>query len=717
MKPNSHWLKSPPLNWRAYPLVPLAVSLSLGIWLADLLRYHQVANGGWGLLAFTALMMGAASQQFSHQRYRNLAGFGIVLLFLLFGCWRAVDHHSPNHPAYFAGQLPAEQATNLLAEIDEIRPGEKSLRLVVSVKSIVSDTVVQPVAGKLLVYLPPNKRAAKLTIGNRIVVSAQPQLIRGPLNPYAFDGATYWSRKSVFYQVFIRDDSNWTPLKTSQSSLVATAESVRAAWLNSFIPYLSGDQLAVAAALILGKRDLLTDEISSAYADTGAVHVLAVSGLHVGIVAGIFLFLLRWLLPRRKWTRLTRTILTVAAIWGFAFVTGLSPSVQRSATMFSILLLGSLWRRKTYLLNTLAGAAIAMLIWNPQQLFQVGFQLSFAAVTGIALFLRPIQRSVFFPAAWQRSIWAVLSVSLAAQIGTLPLSIYYFHQLPLYFLLSGSMVILTAHAALILGLLHGFVALVLPAIKSGTAALLGGSVWLQNAIVFWSRKWPGAKQELDWIFSWEAALILLFILSLAAWVKWRSFYVLTGGLLLFLGVLGVRLQSSNALAKQQRLVIYHQSKSTLIDVVSGRRAVRINGPDSSPRTLSFTAGNHQSARRYSIAETWPIPEAELKKSLDGVAYQTGNWLDLFTGSLLVVDGEQISSALGRGNPKTLLLINSPRYVEVSKKVNLQGLETIILDGSNRYYVRKEWLEKQGELSAKITDLSIDGAFVLDKTHR
>lgn len=713
MKPSISWLKPPPLNWRAYPLVPLAGCLGIGIGLADQFGYQFPAYGSWVLLIIIAAFGVIASAQFSRQAYRNIAGGILLVLFVLIGYWRTADHHELNTPDYFAEQLVANASANLLVEINEIRPGEKSLRLVTEVMTIVSDTTVKPVSGKLLVYLPPEDRAAELVIGNRIIVSARPQRIRGPLNPYAFDGANYWSRKSVFHQAFIRDNENWTLLRGKQNSLVATAETIRDAWLKSFQPYLSGDQLAVAAALVLGKRDLLTDEISSAYADTGAVHVLAVSGLHVGIVAGIFLFLLRRILPRRKWTRLIRTMITIAMIWGFAFVTGLSPSVQRSATMFSVLLLGTLWRRKTYLLNTLAGAAIIMLAWNPQQLFQVGFQLSFAAVAGIGLFLRSIQRAVYFPAAWQRGIWSVLSVSLAAQLGTLPLAIYYFHQLPLYFLLSGSIVILTAHAALIFGLLHGFVALVIPLLKPFSAALLGGAVWLQNAFVFWSRNWPGAKQELDWISAWEVALLLSAILCLAAWIRWRSFYVATGGLLLLLGVLIFRLQSSKVIGEQQRMVIYQQSKSTLLDVVSGERAVRLSNPAITPRKVSFTAGNHQLARRYSVVENWPVGTVGLNDSLAGIAYRFGNWFDLPTGPLLIVDGEQLTSELGRGTPKTLLLINDPGYFEVSKNIDLQRIDNIVLDGSNRYYTRKEWLEKAEELPGEVIDVSTEGAYVLD----
>jgi competence protein ComEC len=299
----------------------------------------------------------------------------------------------------------------------------------------------------------------------------------------------------------------------------------------------------------------------------------------------------------------------------------------------------------------------------------------------------------------------------------LPFSIYYFHQLPLYFLLSGSVVILTAHAALVFGLLHGFVALVLPMLKPVSSALLGGAVWLQNAIVYWSRKWPGAKQELDWIFPWEVALLLTAILCLAAWIRWRSFSVATGGLLLLLCVLGFRLQSSKALAEQQRTVIYQQSRSTLLDIVSGKRAVRISSSDISPRTLSFTAGNHQAARRYSVEDNWPLIIESTSRSLDGIAYQVGNWLDLPTGSVLIVNGEQMSSELGRGAPEILLLINNPRYFEVSKNINLQAVKTIILDGSNRYYIRQEWLKKQEELSGKAIALPEEGAYLVDLTEQ
>lgn len=205
------------------------------------------------------------------------------------------------------------------------------------------------------------------------------------------------------------------------------------------------DRLAVAIAMTLGDKSRLTNDLREVYSVSGASHVLALSGLHIGIIYALMVLVVGY--RRLGWLR---EVLVVLGIWAYAFFTGLSPSVVRAAVMITVYSLVSLAHRDRMSLNTLALTAILMLVWNPLYLYDVGFQMSFMAVFFILLFYRPLFSLVseqwldklslwgFRPVRWA---WAMVVVSLCAQMGTCPLSMYYFGRFSVYFLLTNFLVI------------------------------------------------------------------------------------------------------------------------------------------------------------------------------------------------------------------------------------------------------------------------------------
>ncbi|MEL6355526.1 MAG: ComEC/Rec2 family competence protein, partial [Bacteroidota bacterium] len=458
MQPSFAWIPPPPLNWSTFPLLLPAVAFGLGIGAANWISYWWPPYAPLALLTLAFCCVFLVLKRWKSPTTRQVISITLLCLIALTGYWRASSFHLPNQPAFFGHFLAKGEGNTLLVSIKDIKPGERHLRLISSVKAVIKDQKASSTKGELIIYLPPDRRAGELVPGDQLMLRGEIGTVENPRNPEAFNFATYWGKKNIFHRVFIRDPMQWQMVQEGSPNLLHAAKILRERWIASFRPYLTGNELAVAAALVLGKRDLLSDEIRSAYADTGAVHVLAVSGLHVGIVAWVVSWLLGRVIPKRYWARYVRTGLSIVFVWAFALLTGFGPSVQRAAWMFSILLLGGALRRKTYLFNSLAAAALLMLLMDPLQLFQVGFQLSFGAVAGIGLFQQKIQKALYFPNKIARLVWSTLSVSLAAQIGILPLSIYYFHQFPTYFLLTGSIVILTAYGALIIGLLHGIIA-------------------------------------------------------------------------------------------------------------------------------------------------------------------------------------------------------------------------------------------------------------------
>lgn len=717
---------SPPFNWRSYPIVPLAVAFGLGIGLAASQNYQWPGIFTIAVLLLLLLGLWGVARPMPSELKRSNFSWLLLLLAFFLAYARAVTTHLPNQSNFFAHEVAADSTASYLLEVKSIRPGEEQLRFTTKVIAIVGLDSSRATSGQLLLYLQPTPKAAKLAVGDRLLVHTQLRPIPGPRNPHAFDAAAYWATQSVYHRAFVREDSDWLLSNKAGGGIVRLAEHLRLRWLATFRDHLAGDELAVAAALVLGKRDLISSELQSAYADTGAVHVLAVSGLHVGIIAAMVLGLLSYLPDKKRWLRWLRTFLALAAIWSFALLTGLGPSVQRAATMFSIIIFAGLSKRRTQLFNSLAAAGLLMLFLQPMQLFQLGFQLSFSAVAGIALFLRPIQRWLFFPWAWQRAIWSVLSVSLAAQLGTLPLSIYYFHQLPLYFLLTGSLVILTAYGALVMGMLHGLAAWVLPWLAGLTGKGLWLVVFLQNSIVHLGAKLPGARQELAWISRMELLLLVVLVGLFAAFLRWRRFSSFALGLLVVAVFLGSRLAQEQGFSKQQRSVVYHVPGKTLVDFAGGHSAFSLADPDLEPRDIYFAAQNHRAARQLDSLSSW-WPSQGDSAQLSGLAYANYPLLDALGRRWMLWDGQTAIDPKGENTaPEALLLLADIAPAAAIKKLSQTytflgknqdssaALPLIVLDGRQRYATQKAWKIWRDSSHWPVHITAIDGALVLEK---
>lgn len=264
---------------------------------------------------------------------------------------------------------------------------------------------------------------------------------------------------------------------------------------------IDGDAYAVVAAMSLGDKSALTRDIKDAYSVSGASHVLALSGLHLGIIYMIFSLFL----PLRRWPALSQLVI-ILMVWAFVFLVGMSVSVVRSAIMLTMYGLLSIGNREKMSINALCFTAIAMLMWNPAWLFDVGFQMSFMAVLAILLFV-PLFNDVFsakflMEHRWVRRVWALVAVSCSAQLGVAPLIAFYFGRFSTYFLLTNFVVVPAAFVILWLSLL----ALVVPPL----AYILYNIVECLNAILSWITSIPGAS--IDGLHPNVLQVVLIYVL-------------------------------------------------------------------------------------------------------------------------------------------------------------------------------------------------------------
>lgn len=302
------------------------------------------------------------------------------------------------------------------------------------------------VSGFVLVYV--DSLRPQVQLGDQVVFRAELVEFPAPANPGDFDSRAYWLNQGVTHQAFVPGEA---VKLVAQASGVSFWHRLNRLFHSVLERQLSGDELALAKGVLLGDKSEIRTEIRDAFSGAGAMHLLAVSGLHVGIFLVIIQFVFRKLLFRIP--RSIEWMLIVMILWSYAGITGFSPSVNRAVLMFSFVALGMVFGKQGNSLNNLFVSALILLCINPNYLVDIGFQLSYLAMVGIFLFSESISRSVYWSNKWMAKLWDGTAVAIAAQLGTFPLTLYYFHQFPTYFLLTNLGLMVFSGLVLVTGLL------------------------------------------------------------------------------------------------------------------------------------------------------------------------------------------------------------------------------------------------------------------------
>ena len=373
------------------------------------------------------------------------------------------------------------------------------------------------------------------------------------------------NRKGINHQAYL--SLNQLTIKENKKSLYAIAQNLRKIFIaNLRKSGLKEDELSIISALLLGDKQSLSLEAKASYSNAGAMHVLAVSGLHVGIILYILTAVFNLIFGKDKFT-FTKTSLTILLIWGFAFVTGLSISVLRSAIMFSFIAIGTVIKHKISIYNTIALSAFVILLINPLFLFDVGFQLSYVAVIGIITIQPKIYNLIYVKNKYINHAWNITAVSIAAQISTLPISIYYFHQFPVYALLSNLFVIYLATALLVLGIIAILISFI-PQLLFIVYWILHPVIYLLNLIVEIVAELPIATINSLYISSFEVLILYSLITTSYIYINSKK----TKHLNISLGLIALLLLSDHIenynLKHKTDLYIYNVKNQLALNTIS-----------------------------------------------------------------------------------------------------------------------------------------------------
>lgn len=639
------------------------------------------------LLLFLLLSFIIAQKQFLKTIWFGLLAF-ITMLFI--GILTVNLHDEKNFHNHYTHYISNDDSLNTITfRIREVlKPNTYYNKYIIDILKIGDLNV----SGKSIINLKKDSIPTPLKVDDILITKTILEDINPPLNPNQFDYKEFLEKKYIYHQFFTNNPSLFK-VDSEKTTFLGIANSIRT-HINSKLkthPF-QPDELAIINALLLGQRLDISEEVYSSYTNAGVIHILAISGLHIGIILLILSFVLKPL-EQIKHGKLIKTTLLIIILWSFAFIAGLSASVTRAVTMFSIVAIAMNLKRPTSIFNTLAISMFLLLLIKPMFLFDVGFQLSYLAVYAIVI-IDPMLHNLWKPKNKILNFyWHTLTVTISAQIGVLPLTLYYFNQLPGLFFISNLVIVPALGIILSLGVLVFLLAL-LNILPIFLAKIYGYIIHLMNYFVSWV-----SKQE-QFLFK-DIAFSLLYLFAFYLFIFtimyfWKQRYnksyclILISVLIIQCAFIYTKYNSPN-----NQFVIFHKSKFSLVGNVTANR-IYIDTDDDSLRLSNdrairdFIVGNH--------IKTMP------NESINSVYF-------LNNKILLVVD------SLGIYNVKTF----QPDYVLLrqSPQINLNRLidsikpKHIIADGSNYKSYLEHWEQVCIKRKLPFHQTSKKGAFIID----
>lgn len=548
------------MKFNEFPFIRYTIFFVAGVLLYPIAKFLSYGAILFGLLSSLIAYIGLTLAYIPQKRtfFKVLLPFFAYLSLLFAGLYvtslRDVNL-IPDHLIHFS-EIKGYLAK--VKEADQIKPNSRGNRL--SVQAVETNNGWLPSQGDVQIY---HQSSISLEPGFVIYVKGAPQLITPPVNPGMFNYSEYMARQGVYFNHFIGKKFKLLsrPEKVSWSSVIVSWRQYLKDKIETHIEDSQAKQ--IASALLIGQKQDLDKGLREAYATAGAMHILAVSGLHVGIVYGFFFLLFR---PTKMkgFKRAGYLSAIVGVIWFYAILTGLSPSVLRSATMFTFICLAQMNSRNPSIFNPLALSALLLLVYDPFLIYAVGFQLSYVALLGILLF-QPLIRKVWHPKSKGiRYLWDITCVGLAAQLTTFPLAVHYFHVFPTYFIFTNLLAIPAAFVIMSLGVPFLLFA-AMPGLAQALGWLLDYTIQFLNLGIFGMQQLPFAR--LDGLFIQLPEMIFYWVILFCIyyWIEDKKKHRLVA-IFIFVFVLGFyRIILSLDRVSEEYMVIYKLNKGVVMD--------------------------------------------------------------------------------------------------------------------------------------------------------
>ena len=546
--------------------------------------------------------------------------------------------------------------------------------------------------GKVLFLVNGDSLQTKFEVGNNLLVQGIFDTI-SKLNPFGFDYKRYLKNHQIYHQ-FIASNKAIVKLKNSDNSL----QTVAAAFRQKVVIALKkegfkNDVLAVVNALILGQRTDISDDLLQSYAGAGAMHILAVSGLHIGIILLLLLIIFKPL-HSFEYGKIIASVLVILFLWSYAIIAGLSPSVVRAVTMFTALSIGLQLNRPSNIYNTLVISMFFLLLFNPLYLFEIGFQLSYLAVFFI-VWLQPKLYNLWEPKLWLlKKIWQLITVSVAAQVGVLPMSLFYFHQFPGLFFLTNLLIIPFLGVILVVGILVILLSLfqIEPYFFTNIYIFM---IEKMNLIVTWI-----SNQEAFLIKNITFSLVMvlasyIFIIALIQWFEMKIYRQYVFVLMSIILIQSVLIFEKYKTKHTNQFIVFNTYKNTLIGFRNGSNLQLKTSIKSHNKITNFI-------NSY-LVETH-LKVAEVDSLIPNVF--------TFNHSKIVVIDKNGIYKLPEIKPAIVLINDSPK-INFERMLKSLKPKMVIADGSNYKSYLNIWEKTAANNNVEFVNTTNSGTYMIN----
>ena len=683
--------------WRSIPSLRIVIGLIIGI----LFEYYYSIplKLVYIITALVILMLFFLLSTSLKFRFNTewISGLSLSIICIGVGCFIAYNYNVMNQPSWIDNNYKDNQKI-LLTLQEPLTEKDHFYKAVASVELIQNNNQRLKTSGNVLVYIRKDSTPSYMGYGSQIVTNATLTPITNAGNPGGFDYARYCLFQGITHQVFINADQYVFISNTIPSHIYFYLFKLRDNVLGSLKMFLPHQRAyGVAEALLIGYRNDLDREIVQAYSNTGVVHIIAISGLHLGMLYGSMVLFFN-LFKRKRWTKFVKPIVILIVIWGFALIAGGVPSIMRSAFMFSFILISEIINKKTKIYNTLSLSALCMILTNPFCIWDVGFQLSYAAVLSIIMYSGKIKEWFYLKNKVLQYLWQLNAVTISAQIWTFPLIIYYFHQFPRLVFISNMIVVplscIILYAELFL--------LIIATISSTIAVFAGKAVQISIEGMNWfiyrmsSMKfgiWEGLK-----VNPLQTILLFFLIYYIVMWLQDKSRTKLMMALAIGNMVLLIRCYDYISINRnQQKIMVYNIPKYSVIELMNGSSTISYTdtGIINGDFTNNFHLKPAHIQNRAKIMIQPAIP----------------NLILVNNKRIVVMNKPFLQKHIGKPIPIDVLIISHNPHTSLSQLMKVFDCKQIVIDGSNNMWKTEQMIKENKTLLLPLITTQDKGAYI------
>lgn len=575
--------------WHHVPIVRLLLPFAFGIGIG--MFWTAPTTVSVGALLVLLLLVVIAFVAFRSYKLRWLFGWLVNILLFVFGiCLYQLRNTIPQH--HFSKVQYDSLYVLVNAPLTQKSHAYKTIGVV---QGATHNGHNKAASGSLLLYIDPHLPKGQLGYGTLLKIPAHIITpVQPPLNPDEFNYKRYLAFKQIAHQAYIQSGCVGRVNGFYGNAGLHEVYKLQVFFKQTLQHYLgTQNEVGIAQALLYGDDDAISQETMQAYANTGTLHVLAVSGMHVGLIFGLLL-LLTSPIAQTGTPKKIKLICICLCLWGYSVICGFSPSILRATVMFSFLIIGQIFETKSSSYNTLAASALVLLCANCNMLANVGFQLSYLAVLGI-VFFQPLIQTWLIPVTWLgKQIWSITAVSIAAQLITFPIGLLYFHQFPNCFLFS-NLLIIPLTTIILYGILVLLACCWWPLVAGWLGVILTWLIQFTNQLVSWVESIPYAYVSGLYISIAESILWYLLIGGCTIWF-WKKYKV---GLWTMLAV-SILLSGQHLVKRlhqweQHRFIVFAVGNNTAAQYIKGRSSIFWinNRIDTNLSIISFQVKQHQ----------------------------------------------------------------------------------------------------------------------------